>query len=94
VVGGDGLWNVHLHTDDAGAAIEAGLRAGRPHRLRVSYLDAAEHRPARRTGRGGVEQTRRTARLPGRRDQGRRVLSGRFAASCPAEPVEQREPGW
>ncbi|WP_433182803.1 DAK2 domain-containing protein [Actinoallomurus sp. CA-150999] len=57
VVGGDGLWNVHVHTDDAGAAIEAGLRAGRPHRLRVSYLDAAEHRAARRTGRGVVAVT-------------------------------------
>ncbi|GAA2574222.1 DAK2 domain-containing protein [Actinomadura fulvescens] len=38
VVGGDGLWNVHVHVDDAGAAIEAGLTAGRPHRIRVTYL--------------------------------------------------------
>ena len=28
VVGGDPLWNVHVHVDDAGAAIEAGLVAG------------------------------------------------------------------
>ncbi|XVQ13158.1 DAK2 domain-containing protein [Spirillospora sp. CA-255316] len=42
VVGGDGLWNVHVHVDDAGAAIEAGLAAGRPHRIRVTYLQAAE----------------------------------------------------
>ncbi|HEU5032879.1 MAG TPA: DAK2 domain-containing protein [Spirillospora sp.] len=41
VVGGDGLWNVHVHVDDAGAAIEAGLAAGRPHRIRVTYLHAA-----------------------------------------------------
>ncbi|MEV5709779.1 DAK2 domain-containing protein [Actinoallomurus sp. NPDC052274] len=54
VVGGEGLWNVHVHTDDAGAAIEAGLRAGRPYRVRVTYLDAAQDRPARRTGRGVV----------------------------------------
>ncbi|MEU5878085.1 DAK2 domain-containing protein [Spirillospora sp. NPDC047279] len=40
VVGGDGLWNVHVHVDDAGAAIEAGLAAGRPHRIRVTYLKA------------------------------------------------------
>ncbi|WP_344279874.1 DAK2 domain-containing protein [Actinomadura napierensis] len=40
VVGGDGLWNVHVHVDDAGAAIEAGMAAGRPHRLRVTYLHA------------------------------------------------------
>jgi DAK2 domain fusion protein YloV len=49
VVGGDGLWNVHVHVDDAGAAIEAGLTAGRPHRIRVTYLHAASpgepHRP-------------------------------------------------
>ncbi|MCO5971038.1 DAK2 domain-containing protein [Actinoallomurus soli] len=57
VVGGDGLWNVHVHTDDAGAAVEAGLRAGRPYRIRVTYLDAAEDRPARRTGRGVVAVT-------------------------------------
>ena len=36
VVGADeGVWNVHLHTDDIGAAIEAGIRAGRPHRITV-----------------------------------------------------------
>jgi DAK2 domain fusion protein YloV len=38
VVGGEGLWNVHIHVDDAGAAIEAGMAAGRPHRIRVTYL--------------------------------------------------------
>ncbi|RKS80594.1 hypothetical protein CLV35_0265 [Motilibacter peucedani] len=38
VVGGDGLWSVHLHTDDAGAAVEAGLATGRPHRLRIAAL--------------------------------------------------------
>src|SRR5690606_15975750 len=31
VVGtGDGTWNVHVHVDDVGAAIEAGVSAGRP----------------------------------------------------------------
>lgn len=38
VVGGDGLWNVHVHVDDVGAAIEAGIEAGRPHRLRVTHF--------------------------------------------------------
>ncbi|WP_344334122.1 DAK2 domain-containing protein, partial [Kitasatospora putterlickiae] len=28
VGGGDGLWNVHVHVDDAGAAVEAGVEAG------------------------------------------------------------------
>ncbi|MFC4906247.1 DAK2 domain-containing protein [Actinomadura gamaensis] len=45
VVGGDGLWNVHVHVDDAGAAIEAGLAAGRPHRVRVTYLKAVDGGP-------------------------------------------------
>ena len=39
VVGGDGLWNCHIHTDDIGAAIEAGMDAGRPQRIRVTDLD-------------------------------------------------------
>ena len=38
VVGGGGLWNVHVHIDDVGAAIEAGIAAGRPHRIRVTDL--------------------------------------------------------
>jgi DAK2 domain fusion protein YloV len=39
VVGGDGLWNCHIHTNDVGAAIEAGVDAGRPERIRVTDLD-------------------------------------------------------
>jgi uncharacterized protein len=38
VVGGDGLWNCHVHTNDIGAAIEAGIEAGRPCKLRVTDL--------------------------------------------------------
>ncbi len=38
VVGGAGLWNVHVHTDDVGAAIEAGLEDGRPYRIRVTHF--------------------------------------------------------
>ncbi|MFR9674558.1 DAK2 domain-containing protein [Streptomyces sp. TR06-5] len=38
VVGGEGLWNVHVHVDDAGAAVEAGIAAGRPHRIRITHL--------------------------------------------------------
>ncbi|MCA6093375.1 DAK2 domain-containing protein [Streptomyces sp. SCA3-4] len=45
VVGGDGLWNVHVHVDDAGAAVEAGVDAGRPHRIRITHFgSAAEER--------------------------------------------------
>ncbi|MFF1305904.1 DAK2 domain-containing protein [Streptomyces sp. NPDC058307] len=38
VVGGDGLWNVHVHVDDAGAALEAGVEAGRPYRIRITHF--------------------------------------------------------
>ncbi|MEV1011613.1 DAK2 domain-containing protein [Streptomyces sp. NPDC049881] len=48
VVGGDGLWNVHVHTARPGAAVEAGVEAGRPHRIGISVLtDEAAHRPPR-----------------------------------------------
>ncbi|MGW2277487.1 DAK2 domain-containing protein [Streptomyces sp. NPDC001770] len=45
VVGGDGLWNVHVHVDDAGAAVEAGVAAGRPHRIRITHFGAARVQP-------------------------------------------------
>jgi hypothetical protein len=39
VVGGDGLWNCHIHTNDVGAAIEVALDSGRPSRIRVTDLE-------------------------------------------------------
>ena len=46
VVGGGGLWNVHVHTDSIGAAIEAGIDAGRPHRIAVTDLiEQQRHQP-------------------------------------------------
>jgi dihydroxyacetone kinase-like predicted kinase len=38
VVGGDGLWNCHIHTDDIGAAVEAALDCGVPRKIRVTDL--------------------------------------------------------
>ena len=38
VVGGDGVWNCHVHTDDVGAAVEAGIEAGTPSKIRVTDL--------------------------------------------------------
>jgi hypothetical protein len=55
VVGGDGLWNVHVHVDDVGAAVEAGIEAGRPHRIRVTHFaDQVASHERRRTGRAIV----------------------------------------
>jgi DAK2 domain fusion protein YloV len=56
VVGGDGLWNVHVHVDDVGAAVEAGIEAGRPYRVRVTHFAEQSARRAAaaatlRTGR-------------------------------------------
>ncbi|MBD8869011.1 DAK2 domain-containing protein [Nocardioides sp. MJB4] len=62
VVGGDGLWNVHVHVDDVGAALEAGLEAGRPHRVRVTHfaeqVAAAGESGTGRTGGGTVRDGR------------------------------------
>ncbi len=38
VVGGDGIWNCHIHTDDIGSAVEAAIDAGRPRQIRVTDL--------------------------------------------------------
>ncbi|GAA1977226.1 DAK2 domain-containing protein [Catenulispora subtropica] len=38
VVGGEGLWRVHVHVDDAGFAVEAGLAAGRPRDIKITHL--------------------------------------------------------
>ena len=50
VVGAEGLWNIHVHVDDVGAAIEAGMAAGRPHRIKVTHfgmMSAAQTREGR-----------------------------------------------
>ncbi|WP_030351775.1 DAK2 domain-containing protein [Streptomyces scopuliridis] len=54
VVGGDGLWNVHIHVDDAGAAVEAGVEAGRPYRIRITHFGAAAEEPPERVQRAVV----------------------------------------
>ena len=62
VVGGDGLWNCHVHTNDVGAAIEVALELdGRPRKIRVTDLFeevAEEHavREAAITSRAGAGQ--------------------------------------
>ncbi|MEV4318371.1 DAK2 domain-containing protein [Actinocrispum sp. NPDC049592] len=48
VVGdGAGLWTVHVHCNDIGAAIEAGVETGRPHRIMVARFADAEGAPSR-----------------------------------------------
>lgn len=38
VVGGEGLWRVHVHVDDAGFAVEAALAVGRPRDIKITHL--------------------------------------------------------
>jgi dihydroxyacetone kinase-like predicted kinase len=60
VVGGEGIWNCHIHTDDIGAAIEAALDCGRPRTIRITDLmDQVEEERWVREGvaaGGGVEE--------------------------------------
>ncbi|MSO37422.1 MAG: DAK2 domain-containing protein [Acidimicrobiia bacterium] len=63
VVGGSGVWNCHVHTDDIGGAVEAGIEAGRPHAIRITDLIeqvAEEHREsdAAREGTPALEDAR------------------------------------
>ncbi len=48
VVGGEGVWNCHIHTDSIGPAIEAAIAVGRPSDIRITDLleqagDRAHH---------------------------------------------------
>ncbi|MEU9253266.1 DAK2 domain-containing protein [Streptomyces sp. NPDC048270] len=60
VVGGEGLWNVHVHVDDPGAAVEAGVVAGRPYRIRITHFG-----DERRRARGARAQRAVVAVVPG-----------------------------
>lgn len=68
VVGGDGLYNCHIHTNDIGAAIEAPLLLnGRPRNIRVTDLfeEVADEHAAREAELGAPVQARtNTPSLP------------------------------
>ena len=36
VVGGENIWNCHVHTNNIGAAVEAGISIGKPYEIRVT----------------------------------------------------------
>ncbi len=55
IAGTQDLWSIHVHTDDVGAVIEAGLGAGRPVNIRVTDL---------RSARGGAADNRPSPRPP------------------------------
>ncbi|MFJ1655173.1 DAK2 domain-containing protein [Streptomyces sp. NPDC088337] len=93
VVGGDGLWNVHVHVDDAGAAVEAGVEAGRPHRIRITHFAADD---AHTGGPGRPPQRERAQRavvavVPGEGLAGLYTEAG--ATAVLARPGEQLASG-
>jgi DAK2 domain fusion protein YloV len=89
IVGGEGLWNVHVHVADAGAAIEEGLLAGRPRRITVTWLGGAVQGDGRVTGgagRGVVAVAEGEGLADLLRSGGARVLQQQGACG-PAVPV-------
>jgi dihydroxyacetone kinase-like predicted kinase len=63
VVGGDGLYNCHVHTNDIGAAIEAPLElGGKPFKIRVTDLfEEMEEEHAQREAQMGAAAKRPSA---------------------------------
>ena len=62
VVGGDGIWNCHVHTNDIGAAIEAAIEVGRPKEIRVT--DLLEEVIEERSVRAAVEAAAERPKVP------------------------------
>ena len=91
-----GLWNVHVHVDDVGAAVEAGIEAGRPHRVRVTHFAeqaaaarAAHRRPHRPPDRGGRRRPtawRRCSPRPAPRSSRAGPAAGRAPAGARRDP--------
>ena len=59
VVGGEGLWNCHIHIDDIGAAIDAAIdTGGRPRQIRVTDLHQQVADEAHHRGEGSARRER------------------------------------
>ncbi|MFF8729694.1 DAK2 domain-containing protein [Streptomyces sp. NPDC015171] len=86
VVGGDGLWNVHVHVDDAGAAVEAGVDAGRPYRIRITHFGAGDARSGRERPPRERAQRAVVAVVPGEGLAG--LYAGAGATTVLARPGE------
>ena len=82
VVGGDGLWNCHIHTNDIGGAVEAGIDAGRP-------AQDPHHRPDRTGRRGTVGARGRRARRPRRVRASRPSSPPRSSRSVSGEGIRR-----
>lgn len=85
VAGAGGVWNVHVHVDDAGAAIEAGIELGRVHHISVSLLDDDDR--ALRTGRGVVVVTHGPGTAELARNAGAAVVSAVAQQRCSTQEI-------
>jgi len=67
VVGGEGLWNCHIHTDGIGPSIEAAVEIGRPRHIRVTDLSeqVAEEAWVRQGIQAGRSEGREEATVAG-----------------------------
>ena len=84
VVGGDGLWNCHVHTNDVGAAIEFALDLdGRPHKIRVTDLfEEVDEEHARREAELTGEVLATPSATPAAPDAGMPRVSTAVVAVC------------
>ena len=66
VVGGDGIWNCHIHTDDIGASIEAAIDIGTPRQIRVTDLieELEEERWVREAAESAAAEVPEALRAP------------------------------
>jgi len=91
VVGGDRLWNVHVHVDDVGAVIEAGMAAGRPYRIAVTHFaDQIERATSKRSrGRAVIAAVTGTGLADLCRSAGADVLEFTRAQTLTAEDMRK-----
>lgn len=90
VVGdGAGSWSAHVHCADAGAAVEAGLAAGRLSGIRIETLAASAHAPGRAQARGILAVASGAGAVRLFQDAGAEVLEGEVTAEALLEGIRR-----
>ncbi len=90
VVGGDGLWNCHVHTNDIGAAVEVALDlGGRPKQIRVTDLfeEVAEEHAHRESALAGIPGV--PAGIPTRAGAGLPAVTTAVVAVCSGDGLAE-----
>ncbi|UGT42048.1 DAK2 domain-containing protein [Nocardia yamanashiensis] len=90
VVGdGAGSWSAHVHCADAGAAVEAGLAAGRLSGIRIETLAASAHAPGGAQARGILAVASGAGAVRLFQDAGAEVLEGEVTAEALLEGIRR-----